>query len=673
MQRQVRSFDVFDTVLTRRVGAPAAVFPLVAERLRGRTLLPVPNEVFRAAREGAERSLNARRGRPTQLGEIYAEVLLRLSLPRQHLEAFQAVELDVERELSVPVPGIAAIVKDARSSSSESSLVFVSDTPHPEEFIAELLGQAGLLEPGDRVYASASRGVSKSGGGLLALVAGDVNDADARFEHHGDNSRSDVAGARVEGWSACHRPQARLTRYEEILEEDAAQTAGLSSWLAGASRRARLEMYDRGVPTARADVACGVVAPLLAGFALWVAAQARERGVRRLYFAARDGEILLDVARPLLAAIAPELECRYLYGSRQAWVFAASQRSPESLADWVTVRQDFTVRSALARVALTPEDVWAVTRPPMFDPARADEPMGAEDRRTLAAELQVAPLLDLVRDSAAANAQATVAYLRQEGLADGVPSALVDVGWNGVTAQAFDHLVASAGGAKLPHLVLGVFAAARAARMSSDPPDLTAWLFDDDLGRGPVEEVPGPNVVVEMFCAGTEGRVQHYRSSKDGRVSPVLSSPHNDPVLEWGLPAIRDAVGLFTDHVIEILQEQHLHFDVSRPVWRCLHAFWVRPTDEEVAQWGSFPWEEETWPPYYPVAQSLGTADVLARLARGDRRIRRHNSWRAGSARVSAQPWRAILQARAWHERNATRLHRVPRWIRLQLAGRRPD
>lgn len=642
--------------------------------------------MFVETRKRAERNLTFLRQRPARLDEIYDELATVLSLPHCDVPLFVEAEAALERELSIPVPGIDKVVREARHASHEGVLVFVSDTPHGEDLIAELLRAARLLEAGDRVYTSAARGASKSAGGLMALVANDIRktvlpDASpgpraARrpprlvLHHVGDNFRSDVAGARVEGWRAAHRPQARLTRYEDNLEEHAAETSGLTSWLAGASRLARLEMAGRGASSAIAGVAAGVTAPLLLGFALWIAAQARQRGLKRLYFVARDGEVMLQVARPVLAALAPEVECRYLYGSRQAWIFASSAFAPKDLHDWVTVKHDVTVRMALARVALTPEEVWQHTQLSFADVRNADVPMGEETRRVLAEHLQRAPLLDLVEQSAFRNATATIAYLRQEGLADGVPSALVDVGWNGYTARAFDHLVRQAGGGKVAHLLLGVLRTARAARANENPPDMTGWLFDQDLRRGHIESVPGPNVVVEMFCAGTQGRVLHYRQD-NGKVRPELSGPTNEPVVDWGLDHVRATVDLVSQRFAERLREQHLHVDLSAAAWRNLSAFWTRPATDEVRAWGSFPWEEETWPPFYAVAHSLDVADVARRLMRGDRRIRRHNSWRAGSAEVSGQPWRAMLRLRAWQEHHARRLRRFPRRVRLEIAGRR--
>ena len=65
------------------------------------------------------------------------------------------------------------------------------------------------------------------------------------------------------------------------------------------------------------------------------------------------------------------------------------------------------------------------------------------------------------------------------------------------------------------------------------------------------------------------------------------------------------------------------------------------------------------------------TGDVLQRLRRGDRRIRRTNSWRAGSAEVSGQPWKAMLRLKAWQDEHGETLRKVPRRLRLEVAKRR--
>jgi hypothetical protein len=193
------------------------------------------------------------------------------------------------------------------------------------------------------------------------------------------------------------------------------------------------------------------------------------------------------------------------------------------------------------------------------------------------------------------------------------------------------------------HYFLGLFHGAGSVRAADDPPDMTAWLFDDDREDNVDSALPGVNTLVEMLCAGTEGRVIAYRDD-DGRVVPVLEQPANTPVLEWGLPHVRQVVRETVTALIPHLDESAVGADLAPVVRHCLAAFWLDPAPAEATTWGDFPWEEETWPPYYPVAEPLTTRQVLGYLRRG--RARRHASWRAGAAMRSRWPWRTLLLVR---------------------------
>jgi hypothetical protein len=275
-----------------------------------------------------------------------------------------------------------------------------------------------------------------------------------------------------------------------------------------------------------------------------------------------------------------------------------------------------------------------------------------------------------VRARARRAAETSIDYLRQEGLTDGTRSALADAGWSGVTAHAFDLLLAEAGGSSVAHLMLGLLKHSAQVR-TDDGPDLSCWLFDAALQPRVLAGIPSINTCIEMFCAGTHGRTLGYRSVQDGRVEPVLTRPHNDEVLSWGIREVQRTVVDVARSVATQLTAEDAHQDLTPMAWPLLAAFWSSPTPQEVAAWGSFPWEEEIWPPFSPVAQSITTLDVLRRARRGDTALRRASSWRAGSAAVSSRPWRTLLRARSWQERYGERLTRVPRRLELEWALRR--
>ena len=199
---------------------------------------------------------------------------------------------------------------------------------------------------------------------------------------------------------------------------------------------------------------------------------------------------------------------------------------------------------------------------------------------------------------------------------------------------------------------------------------IVPWLFDEQAHPRSGNRLPEAHTLIEMFCAGSVGRTLGYEY--DGHHAlPVLAAQRNQPVLDWGLERVQQTAVRVAEIAAPLLSEEELRLDTRDVVLSLLRAFWVHPTPSEATAWGSFPWEEETNTPFSPLAQRLTTRDVLARLMRGERQIRRVNSWRAGSAIVSNEPWRSVIRARAWQLANRERLARLPRRVRIELASRR--
>lgn len=643
----VHSFDVFDTVLTRTVGDPLAVLRLLGERARD--VLGDPDldpHAFAATRLRVERELNAWSDSHVPLASIHAEMARRCGWSAQEAARLALAEQELERELVVAVPGAGDRLAELRRTGSR--VVFVSDTPHSEDFVAELLDRCGVRDPDDRVFTSSARGVSKSRGGLFRLVRAELGIDDV--VHHGDDVHADVARARWERWPARWQTAARPTRYERALVDADLELAGWGSVLAGVGRLARLRAVEAGTSPAVASVATGAMAPLLVGYVDWCLRRARELGLRRLYFVARDGEVMLRVARAMAPAH-DSVELRYLWGSRQPWVLGASATHPELLESWILGRTDFTAATALGRLGIDPASFHAGTGFAAASPERRDTVMSRAEREQLAGLVQREPWAGTVIEVARAVSDRCVAYLRQEGLLDSAPYGVVDAGWSGRASAALDQLVREAGGTPGPHFYVGQLGRSEEAALRAGV-RIEPWLFDRQAAPASLGELTSPNVLVEMFCAGTTGRTVDYRRREDGVVEPVLDRPHNDEALAWGITTAHDLAVEVAGGVAATRPDRSRHVDLTPVVRRVLTLFWEHPTAAEVTAWGTFPGEEEIWPPFMDLAQPVTTAGVLGRLRRGETMLRPNNTWRAGSVGVSRVPWSTLVAWRAWQKRH---------------------
>ncbi|MFM6080847.1 MAG: hypothetical protein ACKPCI_20450, partial [Dolichospermum sp.] len=131
--------------------------------------------------------------------------------------------------------------------------------------------------------------------------------------HLGDNYHSDVKMPQKQGIQAQHFHKTQFNRYEEIILNSEDIPLQIRSLLAGTSRLCRLQNPESDVHSQVIwDTSANVTAPLLFGFVYWCLSEAQAKGIKRLYFVARDGQILLKIAKVVCEKWNYTIDCRYL-------------------------------------------------------------------------------------------------------------------------------------------------------------------------------------------------------------------------------------------------------------------------------------------------------------------------------------------------------------------------
>jgi FMN phosphatase YigB (HAD superfamily) len=662
----VCSFDVFDTVLTRTVGGPEEVFVATGRLLVGRGQLTVGPHAFAAARRAAQTDLTGDVSRHPSLAELAAEVASRLGLGPAAGPLVAAAEADVERAVCRALPGSRERVAAARELTGRGVL-FVSDTSLPRALVEDILVREGLLLPGDELFTSADAGASKQHGGLFDVVAQATGVPCTDIRHVGDDRRSDLVHARRHGWTAEWDPRSRLAGREVDLDADGLATDGFRPRLAAAARTVRLRAELAGLDAGLASVAGTVALPLLTGFARWVLHRARESEVDRLYFVARDGELLGEVVARLAQASGDPVECRYLYGSRRAWQLAATGRvGHDPVRDlWVPddrLPEDLTPRELLDLLDLAPEDDVVQQAGVLPPGASADRPMGRTGWRWVGSRLREDVLVTAETQARAATRRdLLLAHLAQEGVTAPGRVALVDVGWTGRAARSLEDVLLEAG-RPLPvaHLFVGLLESAP-GRMG---PDLFArssgWLVDEARGRPGRSGDADPVMVVEGFVMGREGTTTGFDQVGD-RVEPVLAAAVNPAARSWGLDDYRSLVSWGLDALVDGPGEAlGPEVDLRSLVWRQVMSFWERPSFAEAAAWGRQAYGEDfANTRTHPLARPVTARRVGARLGLGPASWREPTYWEAGTIRLSPPALRVVLAAAVTARRTAARLDRV--------------
>jgi FMN phosphatase YigB (HAD superfamily) len=600
--RRLFTFDVFETLLVRSVSPHHEIFDRVGRKALERGFITCSAYAFARAREAADRRARTIHGDAMKLSDLYAEVETSLTLSSFVAEEVMNLELEEEARSLRAVESARALLADARVGGR--GVVFVSDMYLPAAFIREQLEKHRFWHGGDRLYVSHEHGCDKCSGHLFRVVAAGEGVSPAQITHFGNHLVADLEGPRKAGATGRLVTAGNPNRYERALEAHRHETDGKSAIMSGASRLARTTVTaETAIEQAKIDVAAGVVAPVLTSFVLWLFRQAEERGLKRLYFLSRDAEIMLQIARQIAPKLNSEVELRYLYASRLAWNSAVSSPDENPHLWYSVVYQSgtgFKNAELLERVGLTSEEVTAITA---TDTKAWNSTKDREILRTTLAALHADGTL---QGYAERNKEQVLDYLRQEGLFDGTPHAVVDVGWRGTQhdvlielqkEQQVDPAYGFFFGLDLSDSKWGALRSAfyfDARRIKTEKgPELQKPTsgyhpprVPEDKGQlAPQHLYP----LFEMFCAGREGSLQKYQREGD-RVLPVTDQLRPHEVQAWNLDLVYEVVAVFVAN-FELDHASLVNVDVRTALADVIDLLWSRPTTLEAEAWGSFPWE----------------------------------------------------------------------------------
>jgi predicted HAD superfamily hydrolase len=188
-------------------------------------------------------------------------------------------------------------------------------------------------------------------------------------------------------------------------------------------------------------------APILFPYVWWLLQRSKERGIKRLYFVARDGYVLKQMADLMIAAQKLKIETAYLYGSRQAWRTALPEFAPQVVQKW---DGDLTVDGFADALGIPRREFRKIL--PGKDSMSKEEMLGLIRQNP--------EIKSLVAQVQQKNQELAKAYLSQE-IRQSKPFAFVDLYGNGFTMDCLARLM----GQKISVFYLGLAGKARSKHL----------------------------------------------------------------------------------------------------------------------------------------------------------------------------------------------------------------
>lgn len=535
------SFDVFDTLITRTWHTPADQFRAVGHRLREAGLFSRSADEWYRYRMDVETRVRASAGsEEVSLAEIFAAASAEFGWNGEQTASALAIELAQEmRDIRPIVAAREAMAEAARSSRA----VIISDTYFSDENLHALLSKCGYeIEPRDAFVSSRLR-LTKRTGSIFPAVTRSLGISPGQLCHVGDHPWSDGRMPAKIGIGSRIIDAYLPTRFELALAASDPANAFVASAAAGCARSSRLSRsFNDARSAALWKVSTNVAGPLLFCYVAWVLQRALNDGFKRIYFLSRDGEIMFQIARHVCLWANLDIECRYLYTSRQSYMLPATTAVDDRALSWILKWPNVsTVRSILKRVEVQPDEIAQELAAAGLDARACDTVLSDDDIAKLRALFGQQSVRERILANAKSQRALVIAYLRQEGLFDTNEVAICDVGWQGSIQRCLIDLLATEPGRRPS--IKGFYFGLDTAGLKVPSSDAEAYT------EGPIDHLIW---MIEAFCAGTEGSVARFRQTPTG-IEPVLSTPRDEVHVKWGADLQRAGIVKFADELLATL------------------------------------------------------------------------------------------------------------------------
>lgn len=318
------SFDVFDTLITRKLATPSGIFALVQEKmLNDSSYDEVPiflRNNFVTLRIDAEQNAG-RIYKSDTVGEITLEQIYSVLKNAYSLDdktTEKMMNLEKETELEEVCPLNKVIEKLFSLVERGDRVIMISDMYLDEGNVRKMLSKVDNRLEQIPLYISSKYGKRKSTGELFEIVQRkegvQVND----WVHIGDNKRSDVYVPEQLGISTVNINNDVILPIETYLTDMYPKDMYLQR-LIGNSLYCRKLVDTRSKENLPFKYGTFIVPMIADSYIKWVLEQALAKRTDTLYFVARDGYMLKKMADWWIKKKNYSIRTKYIYGSRYTW------------------------------------------------------------------------------------------------------------------------------------------------------------------------------------------------------------------------------------------------------------------------------------------------------------------------------------------------------------------
>ena len=288
------SFDIFDTLIMRKIFSPEDVFRLLGEKVRAELNIDCGIDSIRS-QAAAQCCPHA------TISEIYQQIKKTTNLTDKNIMDIMQLEKDTDIDLCIARRDMVDLYEYCISAGKEVYLI--SDMYYTLSDIKRILDKCGVTQPDDEhIWISCEKKSDKISGSIWKHYSEVVCEAnkDASCLHIGDNKIGDVQNPAKYGIDSYYIMSAKDMLTNSSISELASYVNTVSDSICFGLVTSKLFNSPFALCSTSGKVSFDdsevygycVYGPLLEKFLIWLYYNSRKDGIEKLLFFARDGYLL---------------------------------------------------------------------------------------------------------------------------------------------------------------------------------------------------------------------------------------------------------------------------------------------------------------------------------------------------------------------------------------------
>lgn len=575
-ERDMYSFDLFDTLITRKTATPWGIFALIQKKLNTcQEYQEISGHIsanfyeLRINAEDLARLNNKSKGiEEVTLEDIYTAMATSGCLSLEEQIILCDLEKITEIENVVGIEENIAKVKSLISQGEE--VILISDMYLDNGTILEMLAKVDEIFNKIPIYISSELMKRKTSGNLYRKIKELVNIEYTEWIHCGDNLYQDIEIPIEIGITVQHFQPEQLSAFEENLILQYGNNV-LLQLMIGTAKNARRQ--NELITTAE-KIGCTFSGPILYSYTEWILGECKRKDIKRLYFIARDGYLIKKIADILIEKNNMNIETFYIYGSRKAWRIPSLSKEHFNLYQiihWSYTSKIKTIGS-LAEVLMIPvEELYPFL--PLFCRDAIIQTSEQSLRYIVQRLDRDVEFQEYFLKKHADMRKLVKEYLRQEIDMSDDAFAFVEVSGGGLTQGC------------LKNLLKGQY----------DKPIRTFFfkidrvnLMDDCINDTFLPSLLKNNLVVEMLCRAPHGQTLGYER-REQRVLPILEGKEGEAFLQLGFMEYLKGIECYVKQMAELQKEKKVTMDSVDILLKYLNYIACEPDNTTLEFFASFP------------------------------------------------------------------------------------